>query len=134
MTGPLPVDAHRHDVQELLDVVVGNVLRHTPPGRDARVTTIPRPDGGGCLVVEDAGPGLDANANDPPRGTGLGLAIARRVALEAGGLLALGRSDLGEARGSTWISARLTSLGDWEADALKLSALLARLKLAWYET
>ncbi len=96
--GPLLVNAHRHDVQELLDVLVGNVLRHTPSGRDARVTTTPRARGGGRLVVEDAGEGLDANAGEPARGTGLGLDIARRVAFEAGGTLALGHSDLGGAR------------------------------------
>jgi signal transduction histidine kinase len=95
---PLPVNARRHDVQELLDVLVGNVLRHTPPGRAARVTTAARPQGGGHLVVEDAGPGFETNAREPARGTGLGLDIARRVAFEAGGSLALSRSDLGGAR------------------------------------
>jgi signal transduction histidine kinase len=95
--GPLPVNAHRHDVQELLDVLLGNVLRHTPSGRGARVTTQPRPRGGGRLIVEDAGSGFDANAGEPARGTGLGLDIARRLSREAGGGLALGRSDLGPA-------------------------------------
>lgn len=95
---PLPVDAHRRDVQELLDVLVGNVLRHTPAGRAARVTTTSRSQGGGRLVVEDAGPGFDAITHEPAPGTGLGLDIARRVAREAGGALALGRSDLGGAR------------------------------------
>jgi signal transduction histidine kinase len=95
---PLPVDAHRRDVQELLDVLVGNVLRHTPAGRGARVTTEPRAHGGGRLVVEDAGPGFDASASDPAHGTGLGLDIARRIAGEAGGAIALSHSDLGGAR------------------------------------
>jgi signal transduction histidine kinase len=95
---PLPVDAHRRDVQELLDVLVGNVLRHTPSGRGARVTVEPRPGGGGRLVVEDAGPGVDANTSDRAPGTGLGLEIARRIASEAGGTLALSRSELGGAR------------------------------------
>ena len=95
---PLPVDAHRHDVQELLDVLVGNVLRHTPPGSSARVTTVPLPEGGGRLIVEDAGAGFDANAPEPARGTGLGLDIARRVARDAGGTLTLGLSALGGAR------------------------------------
>ena len=95
---PLLVDVHRHDVQELLDVLVGNVLRHTPSGRAARVTTAPRPGGGGCVVVEDAGPGFDSDEHTRARGTGLGLDIARRIAHEAGGTLILGRSDLGGAR------------------------------------
>ncbi len=96
--GPLPVDAHRHDVQELVDVLVGNVLRHTPSGTDARVTTAPRDEGGGRLVVEDAGSGFDADEPSTARGTGLGLDIARRVAQETGGGIALGTSDLGGAR------------------------------------
>jgi signal transduction histidine kinase len=96
---PLPVDAHRRDVQELLDVLVGNVLRHTSAGSAARVTAEPRPrGGGGRLVVEDAGPGFDASAGEAARGTGLGLDIARRIASAAGGALALGRSELGGAR------------------------------------
>jgi signal transduction histidine kinase len=96
--GPLTVDAPRHDVQELLDVLVGNVLRHTPSGRGARVTTEPRPRGGGRLTVEDAGAGFEATAGARARGTGLGLDIARRIARESGGDLTLGNSDLGGAR------------------------------------
>ena len=95
---PLPVDASRHDVQELLDVVFGNVMRHTPSGCGARVTTSPRPQGGARLVVEDAGPGLAAtDEQHAARGTGLGLDIARRVARDAGGALVTGRSELGGA-------------------------------------
>ena len=95
--GPLLVDAHRHEVQEVLDVLVGNVLRHTPPGRDARVTTLPNRAGGGRLVVEDAGHGFDTSSSEQARGTGLGLDIARRIATDAGGALSLGVSDLGGA-------------------------------------
>lgn len=95
---PLPVDANRHDVQELLDVVFGNVLRHTPSACGARVTTAPRPQGGARLIVEDAGPGFTATVEQPARGTGLGLDIARRVARDAGGALVMGPSELGGAR------------------------------------
>jgi signal transduction histidine kinase len=98
--GGLAVDAPRRDVQELVDVLVGNVLRHTPSGRAARVSTRPRPQGGGCLVIEDAGPGFatDRGPNGSTAGTGLGLDIARRLAREAGGALTLGHSELGGAR------------------------------------
>lgn len=97
---PLAVGANRRDVQELVDVLVGNVLRHTPPGLGARVTTTGLPHGGGVLIVEDAGSGIDANAPRSKRGagSGLGLDIARRIAADAGGALTVGRSELGGAR------------------------------------
>ncbi len=59
---PLIVDARRHDMQQLVDVLLDNVLRHTPPGSPARVTTAPRPGGGGRLVVDDGGAGFAARA------------------------------------------------------------------------
>jgi signal transduction histidine kinase len=95
--GLLPVDAPRHDLQELVDVLVGNILRHTPSGRAARVTTAPGSHGGAHLIVEDAGLGFSPNAGGAARGSGLGLEIARRVARDSGGTVALGRSDLGGA-------------------------------------
>ncbi len=95
--GLLPVDAPRHDLQELVDVLVGNILRHTPSGRAARVTTAPGRHGGAHLSVEDAGLGFSPNAGGAARGSGLGLEIARRVARDSGGTVALGRSDLGGA-------------------------------------
>jgi signal transduction histidine kinase len=100
---PLVVDAHRRDVQELVDVLVGNLLRYTPSGRAARVTTMARAHGGAHLIVEDAGPGFSPNASGAGRGSGLGLEIARRVARDSGGMVAVGRSDLGGA----WVDVEL---------------------------
>ena len=94
----LAVAARRHDVQQLVDVLVDNVLRHTPAGGAARVTTGPRPNGGARLVVEDAGPGFATRTMRKRRGSGRGLEIARRVALDANGSVTLGRSDLGGGR------------------------------------
>jgi signal transduction histidine kinase len=91
------VAATRHDLQQLVDVLVDNVLRHTPAGRTARVTTTPRSPTGATLVVEDAGSGFPVRGRREPRGTGLGLDIARRIARDAGGTVTLGRSDLGGA-------------------------------------
>ena len=96
--GALVVDARRHDLQQLVDVLVDNVLRHTPPGRAARVATAPTTRGGGRLVVEDAGPGFGTRRMRKAHGSGLGLEIARRVARDADGTVTLGRSDLGGAR------------------------------------
>ncbi len=92
------MNARRHEVQQLVDVLVDNVLRHTPSGRAVRVTTEPRPAGGARLVVDDAGGGFEATAAKDAGGSGLGLDIARRIARDAGGTLTCGRSNLGGAR------------------------------------
>jgi len=94
---PLAVDARRRDVEALVDVVVGNVLRHTEPRCTARVTTVSRNGGGGRLIVEDAGTGFDTRATSE-RGSRRGLDIARRIATDAGGTVTLSRSELGGAR------------------------------------
>jgi signal transduction histidine kinase len=94
---PLPVRAPRRDVQQLVDVLVDNVLRHTPSGRTARVSIMRTPNGGAHLVVEDAGPGF-ARSSRASKGSGRGIEIARRIAHDSGGSLSTGRSDLGGAR------------------------------------
>jgi signal transduction histidine kinase len=94
---PLEVDARLRDVEELVDVVVGNVLRHTEPGCAARITTRPGACGGGHLIVEDAGSGVNANPSSS-RGSGRGLEIARRIAGDSGGTVVIERSDLGGTR------------------------------------
>jgi signal transduction histidine kinase len=96
--GALVVDARRHDLQQLVDVLLDNVLRHSPAGGAARVTTAPRPHGGGRIVVEDTGPGFATRTLRKASGSGRGLEIARRVARNAGGAVTLGRSELGGAR------------------------------------
>jgi signal transduction histidine kinase len=95
--GPLEVDARQRDVEELVDVVVGNVLRHTEPSCSARITTTPGAIGGGHLIVEDAGAGLQTHTLTS-RGSGRGLEIARRIAGDSGGTVLIGQSDLGGTR------------------------------------
>ncbi len=95
---PLRVDARRHDLQQLVDVLLDNVLRHTPAGGAARVTSAPGAHGGARFVVEDAGPGVAAPALKSAKGTGRGLEIARRVARDSAGSLTIAKSDLGGAR------------------------------------
>ena len=94
----LPVAVNRRDLEELVDVLLGNVLRHAAPGATARVTTRIRTRGGGHLIVEDAGAGFDTKIAGAARGSGRGLDIARRIAESAGGSVSIGRSDLGGAR------------------------------------
>jgi signal transduction histidine kinase len=95
---PLRVDARRHDLQQLIDVLLDNVLRHTPAGGAARVTSEPGTQGGARFVVEDAGPGVAGPVLETAKGTGRGLEIARRVARDSSGSLTIGKSDLGGAR------------------------------------
>ncbi|HTL87657.1 MAG TPA: HAMP domain-containing sensor histidine kinase [Acidimicrobiia bacterium] len=95
---PLTVDVRRRDLEEVIDVLIGNVLRHTAPGCAVGVTTTPRFGGGGHLIVEDAGSGLRADDSGATRGSGRGLEIARRIAHAAGGAVTLDGSDLGGAR------------------------------------
>lgn len=77
-------------VQSIVDVLVGNVFSHTPPGTPFEVRT--RVEGAQALVeVLDRGPGFGGLM--PVRGlsrggsTGLGLDIARKAAESTGGTL-----------------------------------------------
>lgn len=75
------------DVEALLDVLLDNVFSHTPEGTPYWISLE-----GESLVVEDAGPGLDApvaaqRGRSGGGSTGLGLDIARQAAERAGGAL-----------------------------------------------
>jgi signal transduction histidine kinase len=77
-----------------LDVLVDNVLRHTPAGT-ALELTVGREPGAVVVAVADAGPGLaDGALTERGRSgagsTGLGLDVARRTAERAGGRLEVG--------------------------------------------
>lgn len=98
-----PVTLSGDEAAAAVDALVGNVFAHTPDGTAYAVRV--RADGGrATLVVEDAGPGIEAPRAAVGRGasragsTGLGLDIARRAAEAAGGGLAIDRSPLGGAR------------------------------------
>lgn len=51
----IPVDASK--LERIVENLVANALRHTPPGATVWVRTRPH-DGGGLVVVEDDGPGV----------------------------------------------------------------------------
>lgn len=88
------------DLEAAVDALAENVFSHTDEGTAVRVAVSIAPDEV-SIAVGDAGPGFSADAVEPgatgAQSTGLGLDIARRTAQEAGGALAVGRSELGGA-------------------------------------
>jgi signal transduction histidine kinase len=101
-TGPL-LRASRADLEALVDVLLDNVFSHTADADAVRVT-LTASDERVDLVVEDAGPGLPHGLDATGRGasgagsTGLGLSIATRTAVDSGGEVTTGLSDMGGAR------------------------------------
>ncbi|GIJ43940.1 hypothetical protein Val02_08260 [Virgisporangium aliadipatigenens] len=102
--GPLPaVEADPSLVHQLLDNVIGNAVKYTPPGQPARIEITGRDDGAGLVhvAIADRGIGIPAGQHDAvftgfrrahPKsgytGTGLGLAICQRVVERHGGTIA----------------------------------------------
>ena len=103
--GPIPVQVPAPELAAALDVLLGNVFRHTPEGTAFQVTVHPG-EGGAALLVDDAGPGLNQHGRDTRRGegsgevgsTGLGLDIVRKLAERTGGSFSLDSSPLGGAQ------------------------------------
>jgi signal transduction histidine kinase/CHASE3 domain sensor protein len=103
VTGPLPVlDADPAMIRRLLENLIGNALKYTPPGRPAEVcvSAEPSPGGGVLLIVADRGIGIPAaerarvftsfhrgQGSSGYAGTGLGLAICQRVVTRHGGTI-----------------------------------------------
>jgi len=99
--GPLLVHVDPDQVLEVLDNLLGNADKYTPPGTPIWLEAW-RAGGAAVLAVEDAGQGvparerdrifeqftrLDEGARQDPRGLGLGLTIARQLARAQGGEL-----------------------------------------------
>ncbi len=96
---PVPVRASPEDLSAMLDALLENVFTHTPDQAQLRVSVAPLANGGGRLIIEDAGPGLVTQPHEPAMGsTGLGLRIARRTAENAGGAITIDTSPLLGAR------------------------------------
>lgn len=101
---PVQLPVHRAELASALDVMLGNVFRHTPPGT-AFALDVHRGEDSVILLVSDAGEGIADPETALRRGndgahhgsTGLGLDIVRRLAESAGGDISIGRSVLGGA-------------------------------------
>ncbi|MFC5722246.1 ATP-binding protein [Streptomyces gamaensis] len=99
VTEPVHLPVPRAELASALDVMLGNVFRHTPPGTAFAVDVHPG-EGSVIVLVSDAGEGIAdpeaalrrGNDGDRPGSTGLGLDIVRRLAESAGGDIAVGRS------------------------------------------
>ncbi len=106
---PLAVYADAAFVETLIECLLDNALKFTPPGGEVRVELAAQ-DAGAIIRVVDTGPGIPAEAQDriwrlfetgelslarEQRGLGIGLALARRLATDLGVQLELVRSDAG---------------------------------------
>ncbi len=106
---PVEVGVGAAQLEDVVDVLVGNVFAHTDPGTAFRVATgVEREQA--WLRVEDYGPGI-ADRSLVGRGvsgtgsTGLGLDIARRTAELTGGALELADAPGGGASVTVWFGA-----------------------------
>lgn len=97
----LVVPVGQTELSAAVDVLLENVLAHTPDGTALTIGFTGSP-GAATVWVGDGGDGIDPAVVD--RGasaggsTGLGLDIARRTAEQAGGTLIVGTSELGGAQ------------------------------------
>ncbi|GAA2718629.1 HAMP domain-containing sensor histidine kinase [Actinocorallia aurantiaca] len=106
--GPVPVPVASAELAAVVDALLGNVFRHTPPGTAFQLT-VHRGRTSVGLLFGDAGPGITDPGKALRRGasgagsTGLGLDIARRLAESTGGSLRVGASLLGGAQVEVWL-------------------------------
>lgn len=101
--GPCDVEAHPIMLGELINILLDNAFKYSPPDTEIAVR-LARADGTVCVAVENEGPGIaeadllrlftpffrsDLTRQRKIEGVGLGLSIARRLANSIGGQLAV---------------------------------------------
>lgn len=114
---PVSVPAEPQLIERVVDNLVRNAVRHTPPGSKIAVSVAPLDDGA-VLRVDDDGPGVPPelrprvfdpfvqgvparNSHSP--GTGIGLSLVARFARLHGGRAWVGTSPLGGASFRVWL-------------------------------
>jgi two-component system sensor histidine kinase TctE len=96
---PTMVQGDRFLLRDLVDNLVDNAIRYTPPKGTVTVSCFPHLDGG-MLTVEDSGPGIAPakrsavfkrfqRLDSKTTGSGLGLAIVRDIAVAHGASVAI---------------------------------------------
>ncbi len=112
---PAPMNGDAFQLRDLVDNLVDNALRYTPPG--GRVTVACALEGNAALfTVEDSGPGIPparraavferyVRLDDKTTGSGLGLAIVRDIAQAHGAAVTLDDA----AGGGTRVSVRFAA-------------------------
>ncbi|MFC0170136.1 sensor histidine kinase [Pseudoduganella danionis] len=109
---PLIVQGDRFLLRDLIDNLIDNAIRYTPPGGSVTVSCVPQAgqpgrSSGGMLVVEDSGPGIPperreqvfsrfVRLDDRSSGSGLGLAIVRDIATVHGAECRIGDASTGQ--------------------------------------
>ncbi len=103
---PTPVAGDGFLLRDLIDNLIDNAVRYTPP--HGTVTVRCYPDGEhGVLEIEDSGPGIAPHQramvferfvrlDDKSTGSGLGLAIVRDIALAHGAHVSIGNGEHGK--------------------------------------
>jgi two-component system sensor histidine kinase TctE len=102
---PTRIAGDRFLLRDLIDNLVDNAVRYTPPQGTVTVSCFPAAQGG-VLVVEDSGPGIApakrelvfsrfVRLDEKSAGSGLGLAIVRDIAQAHGAALALATPENG---------------------------------------
>jgi len=118
---PAPLDGDAFQLRDLVDNLVDNALRYTPPGGKVTVGC-GREAGAVLLRVEDSGPGIPPSRraavferfvrlDDKTTGSGLGLAIVRDIALAHGATVLLDDADGGGTRVTVRFAAGPTGAG-----------------------
>ncbi|MHA4866210.1 sensor histidine kinase [Duganella sp. PWIR1] len=99
---PVTITGDRFLLRDLIDNLIDNAIRYTPPHGTVTVTVRP-----GLLTVEDNGPGIPpakreqvfsryVRLDDKTHGSGLGLAIVRDIAVVHGARLTLSAPPSGQ--------------------------------------
>lgn len=100
----VPVGVSRTELVSVVDVLLGNIFRHTAPGTAFAVSVLILRGPVAALVIEDAGTGIPhprmavRRGNSGGGSTGLGLDIVRRAAEAAGGSIRIDTGPMGGAR------------------------------------